>query len=137
MGPCRRVWRDGAVHDGSSPSSIVLACRWSRKAAKNSKRTAPGSDAWSGPCQILFYDAEPEKRLADGSLLLRPHLLDITSRGIPSVRDKSVLPLGLRYAGAVDVEAVPFLWYIDSCTSQANKLENFAFRRCSSCQNML
>ena len=74
------------------------------------KRTAPGSNAWSGPCQILFYDAKPDKRLADGGFLLRPHLLDITSRGIPSVRDKSVLPLGLRDAGAVDVEAVLFLY---------------------------
>ena len=73
-------------------------------------RTAPGSDAWSGLCQMLFYDAKPKKRLADGCLLLRLHLLDVASLGIAGVCDESVLPLGLRYVGAVDVEAVPLLY---------------------------
>ena len=74
------------------------------------KRTAPGSNAWSGPCQILFYDAKPDKRLADGGFLLRLHLLDVASLGIAGICDKPVLPLGLRDAGAVDVEAVLFLY---------------------------
>ena len=73
-------------------------------------RTAPGSNAWSGPCQILFYDAKPDKRLADGGLLLRLHLFDVASLGIAGICDKPVLPLDLRYAGAIDGEAALFLY---------------------------
>ena len=64
------------------------------------------------PLQISFsfYDAKPNKRLADGGLLLRLHLLDVASLGIAGICDKPVLPLGLRDAGAVDVEAVLFLY---------------------------
>ena len=57
-----------------------------------------------------FYDTEPENRLADRVLLLRTRLLDVAPLVIPSVRDEPVFPLCLRYAGAVDVEAVLFLY---------------------------
>lgn len=50
------------------------------------------------------------KRLADGGLFLRVQFPDIVSLCVSGVGDKPALPLGLRYAVAVDGEAIPLLY---------------------------